>query len=72
MAARGGACRFGGRGLVRGQERRILIGEASIEVSGTGPGEPDFELAGIEVHLFGNHDRLHGADALTDVGVLCK
>ena len=68
----GGACFFGGGTLVRRHKRRELICESGVEVSGTGPCEPDFELAGIEVHLFGDHDRLHGADALTDVGVLCN
>ena len=69
---RGGACFLGGRTLVGCQERRKLIREAGVEIGGTGPGEPDFELAGIEVHLFGDHDRLHRTDALTDVGMLCN
>jgi hypothetical protein len=62
---------FGSGTLVRRQERCKLIRETSIEVSRAGPCEPNFELAGIEIHLFGDHDRLHRTDALTDVGVLC-
>jgi len=56
--------------MVRRQERRILIGKAGVEVSGTGPGEANFELTGIEVHLCCNQNRLRRADALTNISVL--
>jgi hypothetical protein len=63
---------FRSRTLVRREEWRKILCEATIKVSGAGPCKPDFELAGIEIHLFGDHDRLHGTDPLTDVGVLCN
>src|SRR5262249_46911170 len=58
------------RTLVRGEVRREVVREAGIEVGVTGSCEPNLELAGIEVHLLGDHDRLHGADALAEVDVL--
>ncbi|XUJ35657.1 hypothetical protein ACQ5SK_09380 [Bradyrhizobium japonicum] len=65
-----GARFLSGGTLVRSHERRELVGKTGVEIGGAGAGEANFELAGIEVHLFGDHDRLHRADTLADIGVL--
>ena len=67
---RGGARLLGGGALVRSQEGCELLLEARIEIGGVRSGEPDLELTGIEVHLLGDHHRLHRAGALADIGML--